>query len=526
VPKKPVKGPAPSAAEATPPAVVSLSASRLRPNDYNPNRMTAAEFTELVAEVKHLGRLPKPVIVRPNGDGYTIVDGEHGWRAAQEAGLAEVPCEVIDADDFEAMRQTYKRNQHGTHNPVLLGRMFRTMMAGRGLSARALAEEISVSEGTVRNATLYAEAADVRNSYAHAEDEADSRVVELSVRQVRAYLKLGGGVADLWLDSGAVMRLPGTKAADVDANELAYGFEMAVEDLQRLDSTGLFAFVPRTDTFIAFVAAVNKVRDWEAWERHWVRHGIRQEVFRAYAEHFFRGVFYVRDSHMMDNALAEILDIESEPPTFLLTPEEFDAVLSSTGKVESESHTDFMNRLSVAVAEKTGKVRQTSRWVQRQLLERQLEEAPGYIRQSSLPPEAKFVLWKCEGPEQIKWEIARLDYLPRNAMEKGPDSYEACIRRLIGEEQERREIQRQLELRSERDLAGEVARQLGLYEPGKDGGAIEVLTNKLAALTKPELMVLVECCKHTAFMNALAASIRNVVRPSQEPIVVDAEPAP
>src|SRR5262245_31921214 len=96
----------------------------LRPNSYNPNRMEPDEFQELLTEVNHLGRLPKPVVVRPNGEGYLIVDGEHGWRAAKAAGLPSVPCEVIDADDFEAMRQTYKRNQHGTHHPALLGRMF------------------------------------------------------------------------------------------------------------------------------------------------------------------------------------------------------------------------------------------------------------------------------------------------------------------------------------------------------------------------------------------------------------------
>src|SRR5215216_5321262 len=76
--------------------VRQLLTDALHPNDYNPNRMAGEEFTELVEEVRHLGRLPKPVVVR-NGyapDEYLIVDGEHGWRAAKEVGLAEVTCEV------------------------------------------------------------------------------------------------------------------------------------------------------------------------------------------------------------------------------------------------------------------------------------------------------------------------------------------------------------------------------------------------------------------------------------------------
>lgn len=111
-----------------------LPVERLRSNEWNPNQMVEDEFAELVAEVRHLGRLPKPVIVRANGDGWDIVDGEHGWRAAKEVGLAEVNCEVVAVDDFEAMRQTYKRNQHGTHNPVLLGQIFQRMLKERDLS--------------------------------------------------------------------------------------------------------------------------------------------------------------------------------------------------------------------------------------------------------------------------------------------------------------------------------------------------------------------------------------------------------
>ncbi len=169
----------------------------LRPNDYNPNVMTDDEFAELVAEVRHLGRLPKPVVARPNGDGYVIVDGEHGWRAAREVGLTEVPCEVIAADDFEAMRQTYKRNQHGTHNPVQLGRMFRQMMEARGLSQRALAEEVHVSEGTIRNALEYAKAADVRNGYAFE---------KLTLKQVRYFNRLPPKLANVWLHFGAQVK--------------------------------------------------------------------------------------------------------------------------------------------------------------------------------------------------------------------------------------------------------------------------------------------------------------------------------
>ncbi len=71
-------------------SIVMLPTAALRANDYNPNRMTKAEFDELVAEVHHLGRLPAVVVRRQGDDDYVIVDGEHGWRAAHEVGLDEI----------------------------------------------------------------------------------------------------------------------------------------------------------------------------------------------------------------------------------------------------------------------------------------------------------------------------------------------------------------------------------------------------------------------------------------------------
>ena len=44
--------------------IVSLPIDQLDSNDYNPNKLTAAKFAELVAEVRHLERLPKPIIER------------------------------------------------------------------------------------------------------------------------------------------------------------------------------------------------------------------------------------------------------------------------------------------------------------------------------------------------------------------------------------------------------------------------------------------------------------------------------
>ena len=223
-----------------------VATDKLHPNDYNPNQMTDEEFAECVAEVRHLGRIPKPIIVRPNSDGYVIVDGEHGWRAAKEVGLTDVPCEVVDIDDFESMRQTYKRNQHGTHNPVKLGQMFQAMIDARGISNRALAKEIEVAEGTIRNALIYAKACSLRNDYAFE---------SLSVKQIRYYVDMPDVGRDLWLDASADVDLFESERRSNDNPRLE--FEYIYKMLSEGDAWG---FVKRSKHSSGFHIEVKRVQ--------------------------------------------------------------------------------------------------------------------------------------------------------------------------------------------------------------------------------------------------------------------------
>ncbi len=146
----------------------SIPIDDIVPNSYNPNRMPNEAFQEYMTEVEHLGRLPKPPVVRPSTDRiFELVDGQHGWQVAKKLGFDEVLCEVLhDVDDLEAMRQTYKRNRGGEDNNVLLGRMFAAMEKKGKLSTRKLARKINVPETTIRAKQRYAHAADQRSEYA------------------------------------------------------------------------------------------------------------------------------------------------------------------------------------------------------------------------------------------------------------------------------------------------------------------------------------------------------------------------
>lgn len=181
--------------------IVSLKLDQLKPNNFNPNRQTEEEFRQNVAEVRRLGRLSKPIVVRPfDADSFEIVDGEHGWLAAQEVGLTEVGCEIIEADDVEAMRQCYLRNRGGSDNPVLLGQMFERLRDKHRLSHRQIGRDMGVSESYIRSYLDYAKAWRLRTQ--HNPDTPLDDVSALTHREVQAYLDIGDDLRDKWFDAG------------------------------------------------------------------------------------------------------------------------------------------------------------------------------------------------------------------------------------------------------------------------------------------------------------------------------------
>src|SRR5438876_630878 len=91
------------ALEGTDDLLETVEKIRSRPNP-NPNqpRQRMGDLTELVASVREKGIL-EPILVRPAGSRFQIIAGERRYRAAVEAGLAEIPCIVRDSSDAEAM---------------------------------------------------------------------------------------------------------------------------------------------------------------------------------------------------------------------------------------------------------------------------------------------------------------------------------------------------------------------------------------------------------------------------------------
>jgi ParB family transcriptional regulator, chromosome partitioning protein len=89
----------------------------LRPNPRNPRkRYDDAELDDLAASIRERGVI-QPVVVRaiPRvADAFEIIAGERRWRAAQRAGLHEIPIIVVDADDRESLEIAIVENVQRT----------------------------------------------------------------------------------------------------------------------------------------------------------------------------------------------------------------------------------------------------------------------------------------------------------------------------------------------------------------------------------------------------------------------------
>ena len=102
----------------------SLPVGRLQPGKYQPRtQMDPASLEELAASIRAQG-LMQPILVRPVGDAlggerYGIVAGERRWRAAQMAGLSEVPTLVREIPDESALAMALIENiQRENLNPL------------------------------------------------------------------------------------------------------------------------------------------------------------------------------------------------------------------------------------------------------------------------------------------------------------------------------------------------------------------------------------------------------------------------
>ena len=126
----------------------------MAPNPRNPRRSFAdADLADLAQSVREHG-VVQPVMVRPTGeaDRYEIIAGERRWRAAQRAGLTEIPVIIRDVDDRVALELAIIENvQRADLNPIEEATGYQQLIDEHNYTQADLAQVIGKSRSHVAN---------------------------------------------------------------------------------------------------------------------------------------------------------------------------------------------------------------------------------------------------------------------------------------------------------------------------------------------------------------------------------------
>ena len=127
----------------------------LKPNPRNPRtQFREADLADLTASIREKGII-QPIVVRTVAgveNVYEIIAGERRWRAAQAAGLIDVPVVIQEADDKEALELAIIENvQRADLNAIEEAKGYERLAAEFGYSQSEIAKIIGKSRAHVAN---------------------------------------------------------------------------------------------------------------------------------------------------------------------------------------------------------------------------------------------------------------------------------------------------------------------------------------------------------------------------------------
>ncbi len=142
-----------------PPAPVSRDSVRrvpvgqVKPCAFQPRKDFPPEaLRELADSIKEQG-IVQPLIVRPQGSNFELIAGERRWRAAQLAGLTEVPVIVREADDRAVLEMALIENlQRENLNAIEEALGYAQLVSQFQLTQELVATKVGKSRAVVANA--------------------------------------------------------------------------------------------------------------------------------------------------------------------------------------------------------------------------------------------------------------------------------------------------------------------------------------------------------------------------------------
>jgi len=133
-------------------ALRHLPVEQIRRGRYQPRRQFDPEALQELADSIAAQGLVQPVVVRPADDGYELIAGERRWRAAQQAGLHEIPAIVRDLDEQAAAAVSLIENiQREDLNPLEEAGAIGRLVSEFDLTHQQVAEAVGRSRAAVSN---------------------------------------------------------------------------------------------------------------------------------------------------------------------------------------------------------------------------------------------------------------------------------------------------------------------------------------------------------------------------------------
>ena len=132
--------------------VTFLPARAIRPNPAQPRKVFREDaLSELAESIRRHGIL-QPLSVRRIGTGYELIAGERRLRAAQLAGLSEIPCIVMNMDDKESGLAAMVENlQRQDLDFVEEARGISCLMSNWSMSQEQIARMLGKSQSAIAN---------------------------------------------------------------------------------------------------------------------------------------------------------------------------------------------------------------------------------------------------------------------------------------------------------------------------------------------------------------------------------------
>jgi ParB family chromosome partitioning protein len=129
-----------------------VSVHDITPNPYQPRiKITEEDVRSLVTSIKEKGII-EPLIVKRSGKKYILAAGERRFRAAQIAGLKEVPVVIRDLTDQELLEIGIIENLHRKDlNPVEEARAYTDLHTKFGMTHDRIAQLVGKDRSTVTN---------------------------------------------------------------------------------------------------------------------------------------------------------------------------------------------------------------------------------------------------------------------------------------------------------------------------------------------------------------------------------------